>query len=323
MNNYLLDSLEILGHNLNANMKRPPVIIVQLIHISGPMKGKIQEFSEKVISIGRHPSSRVHFPAELKLVSREHAEIIREGNQFKLNDHSTNGTLVNGKRVKETYLKNGDVLEFAEGGPKVSFLTQMKEAPVEAEILPPRPGEEPLREPEKGLQEESKLEPQRPFEEKPPVRPAVEILVQKVTVPLIIQYGPTLRSFRELPITIGKNPKCGFVLDHPAIFDQHAQVFFSQNQYWIKDLTGQKSVRINRQPVAFQSPLKLNDEVALSPQGPFFRFLGEGRLAEVEEPPSEEPSISHGIKEEPAQREISRGKESKRLLSKFKKLWKH
>jgi hypothetical protein len=203
----------------------------------------------------------------------------------------------------------------------------MKEAPVEAEILPPCPGEEPLREPEKGLQEESKLEPQRPFEEKPPVRPAVEepveIPVQKVTVPLIIQYGPTLRSFRELPITIGKNPKCGFVLDHPAIFDQHAQVFFSQNQYWIKDLTGQKSVQINGQPVAFQSPLKLNDEVALSPQGPFFRFLGEGRLAEVEELPSEEPSISHGIKEEPAHREISGGKESKRLLSKFKKLWKH
>jgi pSer/pThr/pTyr-binding forkhead associated (FHA) protein len=308
-------------------MKRPPVIIVQLIHILGPMKGEIQEFSEGVISIGRHLSCHLHFPTDLTSLSRKHAEIIREGNHFKLSDHSTNGTLVNGKRVKETYLKNGDVLEFAEGGPKVSFLTQMQEAPAEAEILPPHPGEEPLREPEKGLQEESKIEPQRPFEEKPPVRPAVEepveIPVQKVTVPLIIQYGPTLRSFRELPITIGKNPKCGFVLDHPAIFDQHAQVFFSQNQYWIKDLTGQKSVRINGQPVAFQSPLKLNDEVALSPQGPFFRFLGEGRLAEVEELPSEEPSISHGIKEEPAQREISRGKESKRLLSKFKKLWKH
>lgn len=308
-------------------MKRPPVIIVQLIHISGPLKGEEQEFSEGVITIGRHPACDLHFPAELNIISRNHAEIVREGNQFKLIDHSTNGTFVNGKRVKETYLKNGDVLEFAEGGPKVSFLTQMKEAPVEAEIPPPRPKEEPLREPKKRLPEELKKEPQSPFEEKPPVRPAVEepveIPVQKVTVPLIIQYGPTLRSFRELPITIGKNPKCGFVLDHPAIFDQHAQLFFSQNQYWIKDLTGQKSVLINGQPVVFQSPLKLNDEVALSPQGPFFRFLGEGRLAEVEELPSEEPSISHGIKEEPAQREISREKESKRLLSKFKKLWKH
>jgi pSer/pThr/pTyr-binding forkhead associated (FHA) protein len=323
LNNYLLDSVEILGHNLKANMKRPPVIIVQLIHISGSMKGKIQEFSEEIISIGRHTSSHVHFPADLNIVSREHAEIIREGNQFKLIDHSTNGTLVNGKRVKETYLKNGDVLEFAEGGPKVSFLTQMKEAPVEAEIPPPRPREKPLREPKKGLPEEPKKEPQYPFEEKTPVRPAVkepiEISVQKVTVPLIIQYGPTLRSFKELPVTIGKNPRSGFMLEHPAIFDQHAQIFFSRDQYWIKDLTGQKSVRINGQPIDFQSPLKLNDEVALSPQGPFFRFLGEGRLAEVIEPvigPHDKP-------EEKAHREVSEEKVQEGMLSKFKKLWKH
>ncbi len=304
-------------------MKRPPVIIVQLIHISGSMKGKIQEFSEEVISIGRHPSSHVHFPADLNIVSREHAEIIREGNQFKLIDHSTNGTLVNGKRVKETYLKNGDVLEFAEGGPKVSFLTQMKEAPVEAEIPPPRSKEEPLIEPKKGLPEEPKKEPQHPFEEKTPVRPAVkepiEISVQKVTVPLIIQYGPTLRSFKELPVTIGKNPRSGFMLDHPAIFDHHAQIFFSQDQYWIKDLTGQKSVRINGQPIAFQSPLKLNDEVALSPQGPFFRFLGEGRLAEVEEPAREE-QVFHD-KEQKARRDIPEEKEHKGLLSRIKKIF--
>jgi pSer/pThr/pTyr-binding forkhead associated (FHA) protein len=304
-------------------MKRPPVIIVQLIHISGPLKGEEQEFSEGVITIGRHPSCDLHFPAELNIISRNHAEIVREGNQFKLIDHSRNGTFVNGKRVKETYLKNGDVLEFAEGGPKVSFLTQMKEAPVEAEIPPPRPKEEPLREPEKGLPEEPKKEPQYPFEEKTPVRPAVkepiEIPVQKVTVPLIIQYGPTLRSFKELPVTIGKNPKCGFMLDHPAIFDQHAQVFFSQNQYWIKDLTGQKSVRINGQPVAFQSPLKLNDEVALSPQGPFFRFLGEGRLAEVEEPAREE-QVFHD-KEQKARRDIPEEKEHRGLLSRIKKIF--
>jgi pSer/pThr/pTyr-binding forkhead associated (FHA) protein len=304
-------------------MKRPPVIIVQLIHISGPLKGEEQEFSEGVITIGRHPSCDLHFPAELNIISRNHAEIVREGNQFKLIDHSRNGTFVNGKRVKETYLKNGDVLEFAEGGPKVSFLTQMKEAPVEAEIPPPRPKEEPLREPEKGLPEEPKKEPQYPFEEKTPVRPAVkepiEIPVQKVTVPLIIQYGPTLRSFKELPVTIGKNPKCGFMLDHPAIFDQHAQVFFSQNQYWIKDLTGQKSVLINGQPVVFQSPLKLNDEVALSPQGPFFRFLGEGRLAEVEEPAREE-QVFHD-KEQKARRDIPEEKEHRGLLSRIKKIF--
>lgn len=277
-------------------MKRPPIIIVQLIHIFGPMKGEIQEFSEGVISIGRHPSCNLHFPTELTNISRKHAEITREGNQFKLIDLSKNGTFVNGKRVKEIYLKNGDVLAFSEGGPKVSFLTQMKEVQAEAE--------------------------------KPPVvQPAIEepgeISIQKVNVPLIIQYGPTLRSFKELPVTIGKNPKCDFILDHPAIFELHAQIFFSQNQYWVKDITGQRLIRINRQPIDFKSSLKLNDIVALSPQGPVFRFLGDGRLAEVTEPSVEEPSISRGRKEEAIQREIPEEKESKGLLSKFKKLLKH
>ncbi len=109
-------------------MKRPPVIVVQLIHIQGPLKGEIQDFSESAILIGRLPSCHLRFPNDLAYISRKHAEIVREGNQFKLIDHSANGTFVNGKKVKETYLKDGDVLTFSEGGPKVSFLTQMKES---------------------------------------------------------------------------------------------------------------------------------------------------------------------------------------------------
>ncbi len=259
-------------------MKRPPDIIVKLIHIKGPTKGNIQEFCEGRISIGRHPSYHLHFPADLEIVSRDHAEIIREGNKFKLTDHSTNGTFVNGKSIKEIYLKNGDVLEFSKGGPKVSFLTEIKEISVEREIPLPH-----------FHREESKRRSQ-PFMGKKPSfaqsakERAREIVVQKINAPLMIQYGPTLRSFKELPITIGKNPKCEFVLDHPAIFDQQAQIFFSQNQYWIKDLTGQRSVKVNRQPIVYQASLKPNDEVALSPQGPVFSFLGEGRLAEVIKP---------------------------------------
>lgn len=257
-------------------MKRPPDIIVKLIHIKGPMKGNIQEFYEGRISIGRHPSYHLHFPPDLDIVSRDHAEIIREGNKFKLVDHSANGTFVNGKGIKEIYLKNGDVLEFSKGGPKVSFLTEIKEISVEREIpLPHFPREERSYQPFM----EGKPRIVQPMIEKPG-----EIVVQKINAPLTIQYGPTLRSFKKLPVTIGKNPKCEFTLDHPAIFDQQAQIFFSQNQYWIKDLTGRGSVQVNRQPIVYQAPLKPNDEVALSPQGPVFSFLGEGRLAEVIRP---------------------------------------
>ncbi len=264
-------------------MKQPPTIVVQLIHILGPMKGEIQEFVDPVITIGRHPSCHVRFPADLTTISRQHAEIIREGNQFKLVDHSTNGTFVNGKRVTETYLKNGDVLTFAEeGGPKVSFLTQVKEAAEIPEIKvapppPPPPRREVRPEPPPYPKE---IRPKSP----PPEIPRQEdIFAQPVKANLVIQYGPTLRSFKQLPITIGKNPRCDFKIEHPAVLDQHAQIFYSQGQYWVKDLTGKGLLRINRQPVPLQAPLKLNDDLSLSPQGPAFRFIGEGRLVEAME----------------------------------------
>ncbi|MBW1902444.1 MAG: FHA domain-containing protein, partial [Deltaproteobacteria bacterium] len=86
-------------------MKSAPIIIVQLVHIEGPMKGEIQEFSESEISIGRHPSCQVQFPKDLTTISRKHAMIVREGNRFKMISQGPNGTFVNGKRLEEVYLK--------------------------------------------------------------------------------------------------------------------------------------------------------------------------------------------------------------------------
>ena len=259
---------------------KAPIIVVQLVHIYGPLKGEIQEFSESMILIGRHPSCHVLFPKDVAIVSRRHAQIVREGNRFKLIDQSANGTFVNGKKVKEAYLKDGDVLIFAEGGPKVSFLTKMVERQhgIKDIPLPGLPQEPEIAEVEKPsiaqAQSESNL--------------AEEISMQQVQVPLVIQFGPTIRSFKKLPVTIGKNPNCDLSMNHPAVLDRHAQIFFTQDQYWIKDLTGQMLISINGQPVNFQSPLTPEDLVALTPQGPTFRFLNGGRLAEIEKTDSEE-----------------------------------
>ncbi|MBC2695349.1 MAG: FHA domain-containing protein [Desulfobacteraceae bacterium] len=257
-----------------------PIIIVQLVHIYGPFKGEIQEFSESTILIGRHPSCHVLFPRDVAIVSRRHAQIIREGNRFKLIDQSANGTFVNGKRVKEAYLKDGDVLIFAEGGPKVSFLTKIVESQHEIEDIPLPTS---LQEPEIAgvekpsiarVQSESNL--------------AEEFSMQEIQVPLVIQFGPTIRSFKKLPVTIGKNPDCDLSINHPAVLDRHAQIFFSQDQYWIKDLTGQMLISINGRPVNCQSPLIPENLVTLTLQGPTFRFLNGGRLAEIEKSDSEE-----------------------------------
>ncbi|MDO8739201.1 FHA domain-containing protein, partial [Candidatus Deferrimicrobium sp.] len=268
-------------------MKRPPIIVVQLIHLSGPLKGQIQEFAEGSILVGRHPSCHVRFPADVTALSRTHAEIVRDGNQFRLVDKSTNGTFVNGKRITETFLKSGDVLAFAEGGPKVSFLTEVKEASAvvaASPVPPPPPVRQPARAPEVQRPEPPRVEtprpaPPAPREERaaPPPPPPVG----KTKTSMIIQIGPTLRSFKELPVTIGTGTKCELVLPFPGIQEAQAQIFFAQGQYWVKDLTGLGVVKVGGRPVGTQVPLNLQDELSLGPRGPVFRFMGEGRFAEV------------------------------------------
>ncbi|MGC8811735.1 MAG: FHA domain-containing protein, partial [bacterium] len=148
-----------------------------------------------------------------------------------------------------------------------------------------------------------------------------EIFVQPVKANLVIQYGPTLRSFKQLPITIGKNPRCDFKIEHPAVLDQHAQIFFTQGQYWVKDLTGKGLLRINRQPVSMQAPLKLNDDLSLSPQGPAFRFIGEGRLVEAMESSAETPASTPSSPKEETPAEKPGDKPSPKSSSFFKKIF--
>ncbi len=290
---------------------KPPVITVSLVHIQGPLKGVIQELSQETIRIGRHPSNDVRFPADLTVVSRYHAEIVREGNRFRLRDKSANGTFVNGKKVADALLKDGDVIEFSDGGPKASFLTQMREDEVDEsspsedfsfvqaspqDRIAPRPGPTPFTgKPREGAPEPPIGPPlqERPYVARPDDR---DMIVQAVSAPLVVQYGPTVRSYKQLPVTLGRHPKSDFILDEPSILDQHAQVFYSQGRYWVKDLTGQRLVRLNQQPIISPTALAVNDTLSLTPRGPSFRFVGEGRLVEcpseesAEAPSSERPA---------------------------------
>ncbi|MFW8602142.1 FHA domain-containing protein, partial [Desulfobacterota bacterium M19] len=211
-------------------MKTAPVIIVQLIHIEGPLKGQILELSEPEIKIGRQTSCQLCFPADLNIISREHATITREGNRFKLTDHSSNGTLVNGKRIQAVYLKDGDVITIAQGGPKVSFLTEIVEAapssPAPApEIQRPAPQSPPAREEIVESIVPAAPQVQKPVPQPVSVPPAAAAPVLRSKEPLIIQYGPTLRTFDELPLRIGKNPANNFSLEHPDIQASHAEIY--------------------------------------------------------------------------------------------------
>lgn len=309
-------------------MNAVPHIIVQLVHIEGPLKGEIQELSDVEIAIGRHPDCQVQYPKDMATLSRKHARIVREGNRFKIIDQSTNGTFINGKPVAEAYLKDGDVITLAEGGPKFSFLTQISDMPAPeqpAATSRPAPAPEqptPPSTPRPARAQQTPVSPPQPAPAPPgPVPPTPPAYtphtpagpqpaapdqahaapaIQEVKMPFAIQYGPALKSFQSLPITLGRGSQCDFVINHAALNEQQAQIFFARDQYWIKDLTGSSAVSINGMPIAGQSPLQPDAQVSLSPQGPKFRFLGGGRMAEIEDPlPASQPPREH--RNEPAQ----------------------
>jgi hypothetical protein len=113
-------------------------------------------------------------------------------------------------------------------------------------------------------------------------QPPVDIPVQRVKKPLVVQYGPTLQAFETLPVVMGSGVACDFIVNHPGILERHAQVFFHGDHYWIKDLTGKNLIRIDGNPVTGQGMLVPDVLVSLAETGPTFRFLGGGRLAEIE-----------------------------------------
>ena len=263
-------------------MKHAPNINIQIVHIQGPLLGEIQEFSESEISIGRLSECHVQFPKDLTVVSRTHARIVREGNRFNFIDQSTNGSFINGKKIDRAYLQDGDVLMFSEGGPKVSFLTKIVEQ--KQGIRPEFEQEPPPKEPEISVSEPSPvvLVPSPAVPAAPEPEQVDPVFAHRVKASLIIQYGPTIKSFNELPVTLGRHQSCDIIIDHPAILDNHAQFFFRQNTYWIKDLTGKNIISLNGEPLNLQAALIPDAAIALSPSGPFFKFINGGRLLEIE-----------------------------------------
>ncbi len=251
-----------------------PNIIVQLVHIDGPYKGRIDEFTDDVITIGRDPKCHLAFPPDMNIISRRHAEIRREGNRFKIIDFSTNGTFIRGEAIEEAYLKNGDVIIFAEQGPKVSFLTMVKEAEAESDETLDRPAEGVTAEP---VQEMPSSSPKSPAE--PP-------LVTAFTV----QYGPSIHTFKQASLKIGSDQRCDFILQEPGIAAFHVEIFYQNGHYWIKDLSGEARALLNDRPLVTPTVLRYGDLITLVRGGTVFEYMGDGKLSQ-KQVVSQQPAI--------------------------------
>lgn len=86
--------------------------------------GEAQKIIVDQIELGRADSCQVRFDESFETVSRRHAAIQREGENWKLIHLSqANPTLVNGRPINGTYyLQSGDEIQLSVGGPRLGFI---------------------------------------------------------------------------------------------------------------------------------------------------------------------------------------------------------
>lgn len=79
--------------------------------LDGPFTGKIFEFADFPISIGRMPNNNLNLPYD-NYISRAHCSIITDGNNILIIDlKSTNGTFINKQRIESSVImKSNDVI---------------------------------------------------------------------------------------------------------------------------------------------------------------------------------------------------------------------
>ena len=86
--------------------------------------GESQKIIVDQIELGRDSSCQVRFDESMETVSRRHAAIVRDGENYKLIPMSqTNATLVNGQPVVgEWHLNSGDEIRLSSRGPLMGFI---------------------------------------------------------------------------------------------------------------------------------------------------------------------------------------------------------
>ena len=102
------------------------------LHIlSGVLEGKAFDLIEDRITIGRALDNMIRL--EDGTVSHHHAMLVQDGADYKLRDlNSTNGSRVNGMRIVETKLHNGDAVRL--GSVEMRFESDVKKS---SQPLPP------------------------------------------------------------------------------------------------------------------------------------------------------------------------------------------
>lgn len=103
--------------------------MIRITHLSGSQKGTVATSGKPAVRIGRGADCDVRFDgAREPKVSTHHAEFLYEdGCWFVVDTASTNGTLIEGRRVLKHQLRQGEEVQLGSGGPLVKVEFDAKE----------------------------------------------------------------------------------------------------------------------------------------------------------------------------------------------------
>jgi len=101
------------------------------VHLSGSKRGVTEVFTEERLKVGTDPGNELRFDASVdRTTAPFHAEVKLKDCDYLLKNKA-DGTFVNGRHVEEIVLRDGDMIEFGAGGPKVR-LRMKSEAAISA-----------------------------------------------------------------------------------------------------------------------------------------------------------------------------------------------
>lgn len=98
-------------------------ILEHLVGSHYHLAGEKQEIMLDEAILGRDVDCHVRFDENFTTVSRHHASIVKDGDNWRLNQLSQkNTTFLNGKAIQDSwYLQSGDEIQLAVNGPKLIF----------------------------------------------------------------------------------------------------------------------------------------------------------------------------------------------------------
>ncbi len=120
----------------NAVNQQNQAAAAQLEFVGGDSPTVPFKITKDIISLGRDPRGDIVFESSAAMVSRKHAEIRRQNNDFVITDNgSFNGTLVNEQRISTpTPLYHQDEIQLGLGGPVLRLNALSKIAPEGAQL---------------------------------------------------------------------------------------------------------------------------------------------------------------------------------------------